>query len=102
MSHKTETLSSCKRRLAGIRGERDALRAAQATWTPTADSLPPVETPVIAFYRGECRILERRTETPSWEETYDVFDYWDDPTDDGQEIDDSDVTHWMPTPPDPQ
>jgi hypothetical protein len=61
----------------------------------------PHETPLIALYRGQWRILERRTETPNWEETFKEFDYWDDPNNEGQEIDDHYVTHWMHLPPIP-
>lgn len=68
------------------------------TWTPTTERMPPNETPVLCVYRGEHRVLERRTERPTWEETYKAFDYWDDPTDDGQQIEEHEVTHWMPLP----
>ena len=68
------------------------------TWTPACDRLPKIETPVLCVYRGEHRIFERRIESPTGEETFKAFYYWDDPVDDGQEILDTDVTHWMPLP----
>ena len=67
-------------------------------WVLADETFPPKETPVLALVAGEYCILERRTETPSWEDTYKAFDYWDDPTDDGQEIADEEVTHWMHLP----
>lgn len=56
---------------------------------------PPVETPVLCMWNGQHRILERRTETPSWEESREPFDYWEDPENDGHDIGDPEVTAWM-------
>jgi hypothetical protein len=67
-------------------------------WILTSCKLPPVETPVLIIHRGAVRIGELRWETPSFEDTFRAFNYWDDPNDDGQEWGWDDVTHWMPIP----
>ena len=59
---------------------------------------PKLETPVLALYRGEWRILERRTDKPGFEDTYKEYQYWDDPHNDGQGIDDLDITKWQEIP----
>lgn len=70
-------------------------------WTKCSDRMPEGETPVLAWWDGEVRILEIRWEHPTYEEPHPAFQYWDDPTDDGQEIDWEAVTHWMPLPESP-
>jgi hypothetical protein len=67
-------------------------------WISTNDHLPAYETPVLIVYRGEVRIGERREERPGWEDTFQAYDYWDDPADDGKDWEWDDVTHWMTLP----
>ena len=63
------------------------------------DRLPEDETPVlILFHDGKIRIGEIRWERPTWEETFQAFQYWDDPYDDGKDWDWADVVGWMPLP----
>lgn len=64
----------------------------------TSEKLPPDETPVLILHRGEWRIGELRWEHPTWEDTYQAFQYWDNPHDDGQEWEWQDVTHWAELP----
>lgn len=66
-------------------------------WVPIHHSgMPPLETPVLAlFWDCQIRVLERRVEVPTFEEAFSSYTYWDDPNDDGQIIDDNEVTHWM-------
>ena len=54
--------------------------------------------PVLIFWNGNIVIGERRCEHPTFEETFEAFWYWDDPTDDGQDWEREEVTHWMPLP----
>ena len=61
--------------------------------------LPPYETPVlILFYSGKVRIGEIRWERGGWEATYEDFQYWDDPNNEGQDWEWSDVIGWLPLP----
>ena len=53
---------------------------------------------MLVVFNGEPRILERRWAYPGFEDTYRAFWYWDDPTDDGQMIGNTEVTHWMALP----
>jgi hypothetical protein len=71
-------------------------------WIACTETLPKKETPVVAFIGGIPRILEIRTDSPSRDDTYQEYDYWDDPSNDGQEIAWHDVSHWMLLPEDPQ
>ena len=62
-------------------------------------TLPDDKTPVLLlFYDGERRIGELLWERPTWEETFQAFQYWDAPENDGQEWDWADVIGWMPLP----
>lgn len=68
-------------------------------WVPTTQQMPADETTVLIFRRGgEISFGELRWEKPTWEETFMAFRYWDDPTNDGQDWDEMEVTHWMPLP----
>lgn len=67
-------------------------------WIKASDKLPDDETPVLIVVNGAIRIGEIRWETPSFEDTYKAFQYWDDPIDDGQHWEWHDITHWMPLP----
>lgn len=58
------------------------------------DSLPPDETPVLVKYNDKWRVLELAWERPSWEETYSPFRFWQDPYDEGLELDWDSVTEW--------
>lgn len=73
-----------------------------SAWIPVSERLPADETPVLAVVNGRTRVAELRWETPSFEETYKAFRYWDDPDDDGQCWEWHDVTHWMPLPEPPE
>lgn len=67
-------------------------------WVSVRERLPENDTPVLIVLDGEVKIAERRTESPSFEESWDAYDYWDDPANDGQDWHDSQVTYWMPIP----
>ena len=67
-------------------------------WVSTVDRLPPDKTVVLAVVNGKIRLVERRWECPTYEETFKAFWYWDDPNNDGQDWGIADVTHWMPIP----
>lgn len=68
-------------------------------WVPTADTLPPEETPVLLFRKGAIVIGERQWERPSWDETFDSFWFWTCPNEFWiDDIDVADVTHWAPLP----
>jgi len=69
-------------------------------WQPIETA--PHETPVIILRDGIPCIGEKRTEIPSFEDTYNAFDYWDDPNNDGQCWDECLITHWMPLPAPPK
>lgn len=68
------------------------------TWISVRDSLPKIETPVLIVKNGVIHIGELLLESPSYEDCYDAFLYWDDPIDDGQIWEYLDITHWMPLP----
>ena len=68
------------------------------TWTPTNDGMPEPKTPVLCVYRGEHRVLSRELEDGGHEASYRPFYYWDDPATPGLELDNTEVTHWMPLP----
>lgn len=65
-------------------------------WTRTQDERPPDETEVLILVNGVRRIGAICWETPSYEETFTAFPYWDDPYNDGQDWEWHDVTHWAP------
>ena len=71
-------------------------------WIKTSERLPEKETPVLILVLGEVRIGEIRTEYATFEDLHGDFDYWDDPANDGQDIEWDRVTHWMPLPPLPE
>jgi hypothetical protein len=73
--------------------------AEPSAWVACADRLPAVETPVLILCKGQLRVGELRWDTPGYEDTYQAFQYWDDPDDDGQCWEWGDITHWMPAPP---
>jgi hypothetical protein len=79
----------------------EKIKAERYRWIPVDVSLPPDETPVLILRKGEYNIGERRWEHPSFEDTFKSYWYWDNPTDDGQEWEREDVTHWMPLPDSP-
>jgi hypothetical protein len=81
---------------AEIRTLQVQLKEAKAPqWISVDERLPADETPVLIMLRGEITIGELRWEHPSHEETYQAFRYWDNPSDDGQDWQWHDVTHWM-------
>ena len=67
-------------------------------WISVDERLPENETPVLIWHRDRLRIAEIRTEEPGWEDTYKAFEYWDEPYNDGQDIEWGDVSHWQPLP----
>lgn len=71
---------------------------APSGWISVDDRLPEDETPVIILLDGVPHIGELRWETPSHEETFKAFRYWDCPHDDGQGWEWHQVTRWMPLP----
>jgi len=77
------------------------VKAADLAWVPTADRLPPAETPVLVVVNGAHRIGALFWERPGYEDTFDPYLYWDDPGNDGQDWDQSTVTHWAPLMPVP-
>lgn len=64
------------------------------------ERMPPIETPVLIKHRGRWRVGELRWDNPGWEDTYQAYQYWDDPWDDGQIWDWDDITEWCHLPPD--
>jgi hypothetical protein len=71
-------------------------------WRRPDIELPPDEMPVLIVVKGKRRIGARFWDHPGFEDTYKSFWYWDDPDDDGQCWENSDVTLWtflpeMPT-----
>lgn len=77
-------------------------RPAPSGWIPVSERLPADETPVMILRNGELRIGELRWEKPTYEETFNPFQYWDDPNNDGQTWEWDEVTHWMPLPAAPE
>jgi hypothetical protein len=72
-----------------------------SAWIKCEERMPAPETPVLAWHApggGAHSILELRWDRPGYEETFEPYLYWDNPNDDGQDIDFCDVTHWMPLP----
>lgn len=67
-------------------------------WKPTSEEMPPLDTKVLIYMKGEERVGELREDRGDWEESYARCEYWDDPYDDGKCWDHEDVTHWMPLP----
>ncbi|WP_261118954.1 DUF551 domain-containing protein [Serratia ficaria] len=67
-------------------------------WIKCSERMPEPETPVLIMNNGVIRIGEVRWDSPSHEESYQAFKYWDDPNDDGQPWEVFDITHWMPLP----
>lgn len=65
-------------------------------WTRTQDKTPSDETEVLILVNGVRRIGWVLWETPSYEEIFKAFPYWDDPHNDGQGWEWDDVTHWAP------
>jgi Protein of unknown function (DUF551) len=70
----------------------------QQQWIKTSDRLPDNATLVLIIICGEHAIGELRWDRPGFEDTYKAFQYWADPTDDGQDWEWGVVTHWMPLP----
>lgn len=62
-------------------------------WNKPDDILPPVDRPVLVRIDGVVRIGELRWDCPGWEDTYDAYQYWDDPHNDGQDWEGR-VTDW--------
>jgi hypothetical protein len=83
---------------ADILAKLDAYIAAGG-WTRVEDGLPKDETPVLIQLRGILRIGELRWERPGYEDAWCAYQYWDDPTNDGQDWDWDEVTHWRELPP---
>jgi hypothetical protein len=50
------------------------------------------------MWDGAVRIIELRWEHADWESSTPAFQYWDDPFNDGQEIDWADIICWMALP----
>jgi len=73
----------------------------KSEWVSVSDRLPPRDTPVLILHSEEVKVGELRWDSPGFEDTYEEFWYWDSPTDDGQEWERPDVTHWqaIPLPP---
>ena len=67
-------------------------------WISTRDQMPDLDTTVLIVLCGNIRMGELRFEHPSYEDTHNGFEYWDDPYDEGQCWDFPDVTHWTPLP----
>lgn len=74
--------------------------AAAQEWVSIDSRLPQNDNIVLVLLRGEIRMGFRQTESPTHEESFQQFDYWDDPYCEGQDWGGL-VTHWMPLPPPP-
>ena len=68
------------------------------SWIACSERLPEEDEPVLIILNAQVRIGELRRENPSWEETWQSYQYWDDPENDGKDWDWESVTHWMPLP----
>ena len=68
-------------------------------WIAVNERMPPDETPVlVAVYGYDAPlVLERRWEEPAYEETFKAFRYWDDPSNEGRDFEDT-VFAWLPIP----
>lgn len=97
-----ETMDALNRQIAAQKVEIDALKvqlqAAVGPVVRTVDMLPPSEQEVFILVRGRWRVGELRWERPGFEDTFQAFQYWDDPEDDGQDWEWYDVTHWCSQP----
>jgi hypothetical protein len=67
-------------------------------WIACSEKLPDEDTPVLIVLDGEIRMGELRRKHPSWEETWQSYEFWDDPTNEGMDWDWESITHWMPLP----
>ncbi|MGE4992898.1 DUF551 domain-containing protein [Yersinia enterocolitica] len=94
-----------------VKAFEDAMLAAAATtqqqiipegWISCSNRMPEPETPVLILLNGIINIGEIRWDTPTHEETYTAFKYWDSPFIDGQPWEVYDITHWMPLPAAPE
>lgn len=64
----------------------------EPSWNSTLVSLPDLYRDVFIIHRGKLGIAHLDEEVPSWDETFQRFEYW---ADDGYtEYDWPDVTHW--------
>jgi hypothetical protein len=75
-----------------------AIGASVPQWISVDDLLPENKTPVIILLSGKPAIGELRLAKPYLDDVFSVYRYWDNPHDDGQDWEWSDVTHWMPLP----
>ena len=68
-------------------------------WIAVNERMPPDETPVLVAVHGYDAplVLERRWEEPAYEETFKAFRYWDDPSNEGRDFEDT-VFAWLPIP----
>lgn len=71
-------------------------------WISCSNRMPEPETPVLILLNGIINIGEIRWDTPTHEETYTAFKYWDSPFIDGQPWEVYDITNWMPLPTPPE
>ena len=92
-------LETLRAKVAELEAQLDYYRGLEpVAWVSTLDRLPPDKTVVLAVVNGKIRLVERRWEYPTYEETFKAFWYWDDPNNYGQDWGIADVTHWMPIP----
>lgn len=69
-------------------------------WRMCAVEMPPLDVPVLTFNTEDdaVRVLERRKEWPGHEDVFAPYDYWDDPYNDGQDLDSWAIVAWRPLP----
>lgn len=64
-------------------------------WFEQGASYPPEEVEVlIRFDNGKTRLAELRTEHPGFEDTFNSYQYWDDPENEGQDWEFNSVIGW--------
>ena len=82
-------------------GAQSLLTAGLGAWMRCELCLPEEQTPVlICFVDGDIRLGELRWEKPTHEETFEAFQYWDNPHDEGQEWEWEweDIIYWASLP----
>jgi hypothetical protein len=83
--------------LANYRHEwKESDRSSHVGWIKTDDRLPDADTPVLLLhYNGTIYEGELRWERPTYEETFQPYQYFID-ADENSDWEWSDITHWMP------
>ena len=65
---------------------------------PEVKPMPEEGKRVLALFNDEWIVLEVQTEYPTYEETFTPFSYWAEPSSEGLEIENWEVTTWVDLP----